>query len=301
MRGQLIRTWGDVPYPEERVYNDYGEMTELHTFQGGTGWNRPTWPANPGSSNVTTWNYHEPSGVLLSKTDAAGHSVTNTYYPDGSISNRIWARGIRTTFTYNSLGDLERLDYSDTTNSVLFTDYNRASQPRSITNIAGAHSLIYDYAGRLVSDHATSGLLSGLTVSNHFDPLRGRDLVVLLSGTNAVVTASYGYDDYNRLNAVTSGVETVSYGYAPNSDRLQATSFKHNGTSVLTTTRAWEFDSRLQSIANSVNNAPVSSHRYQYDAANRRTRVFLEDGSLWAYGYDSRDQVTSARSMPCRW
>jgi hypothetical protein len=33
--GKPYRTWGDVPYPSEYVYSEYGEMVELHTFRGG--------------------------------------------------------------------------------------------------------------------------------------------------------------------------------------------------------------------------------------------------------------------------
>lgn len=52
---------------------------------------------------------------------------------------------------------------------------------------------------------------------------------------------------------------------------------------------------RLRSIANVVNNTPVTSHSYQYDALNRRTQATLEDGSFWQYGYDDRDELTSAK------
>jgi len=38
LRGEVVHLWGDVPYPEERVYNHYGEMTQLRTYRGGTGW-----------------------------------------------------------------------------------------------------------------------------------------------------------------------------------------------------------------------------------------------------------------------
>lgn len=81
----------------------------------------------------------------------------------------------------------------------------------------------------------------------------------------------------------------------PDSDLLQSTTFKNNGNPVLTTTRTWSFGFRLYSIANVVDGATITSHAYDYDAVNRRTRATLEDGSYWSYGYNDRDELTSAK------
>jgi hypothetical protein len=90
-------------------------------------------------------------------------------------------------------------------------------------------------------------------------------------------------------------IYSAAYGYLPNSDLLQTTTCKSNSTTILTTTRAWEFGMRLGSIANTVDGAPVTSHAYQYDALNRRTRGSLEDGSYWQYDYNDRNELTGAR------
>src|SRR5207245_5728471 len=100
-RGESYRTWGDVPYPEERVYSAYGELSELHTFQSGSGWSGLNWPTNiTGTTNKTIWTYQPESGLLLSKTDDAGRSVSYTY-SNGLSLTRTWARGIITTNSYN--------------------------------------------------------------------------------------------------------------------------------------------------------------------------------------------------------
>jgi hypothetical protein len=40
--------------PEERIYSDYGELIELHTFRGGSEWNNPSWPTGQtGTPDVT--------------------------------------------------------------------------------------------------------------------------------------------------------------------------------------------------------------------------------------------------------
>ena len=74
-RGEPYRVWGDVPYPEERIYNAYGDLTELHTYREGGLWEGSTWPASTGPTNMTMWKYDGPSGMLTSKVDHAGERV----------------------------------------------------------------------------------------------------------------------------------------------------------------------------------------------------------------------------------
>jgi YD repeat-containing protein len=44
-RGEAFRVWGDVPYPAEYHYNACGDLTNLVTFRGGSGWTSSAWPA----------------------------------------------------------------------------------------------------------------------------------------------------------------------------------------------------------------------------------------------------------------
>ena len=86
-------------------------MTELHTFRNGEN----------NSADITQWVYEEASGLLLRKTYADGKSVTYDYYPDGKLKTRTWSRGIATTYTYNTLGELIKVDYSDSTPDITYT------------------------------------------------------------------------------------------------------------------------------------------------------------------------------------
>ncbi len=298
-RGELHRSWGHVPYPEERVYSDYGELVELHTFRGGMGWSGATWPTNTaGAYDSTIWTYDEPSGLLAAKTDAQNRSVTYGY-TNGVLWTRTWARqsgGAAVTLTnvYNDFGDLAAMDYSDGTASVEFNDYSRAGQPREIVDAVGAQRLLYDHASRLVASTYEDGLLAGVTLSNHFHAAYGRD-ALQVAGISTPITHQFGFDGYGRLSGVTNGAFTATYGYKPNSDLLQSTACKSNTTTVLTTTRTWEYGMRLGAILNEVNGVNVSSHSYTYDSLNRRTRATLEDGSYWQYGYNDRNELTGAR------
>ena len=320
----LVRTWGDVPYPEERVYNQFAELVELHTYRGGSGWSGAAWPASPPAPQVTTWNYQTSTGLLLSKTDALNHTVNYTYWPNGVLASVTRPHGTTTAYSYAPNGDLAAMDQTEgLTNTpcgpgtnVLhhfseFKDYTRAAQPTTVVEYDAAallssyenlgsclrrlQHLTYDAAGRLTSDSGTAGWFAGLTLTNHFDPALGRDALSLRqSGTN-VLTVAYGYDAQGRLNAVTNGPDAVAYTYAADSDCLATTTFRHNGAQVLATTRAWDAGERLQSIANVVNTGPVTSHAYTYDALHRRTRAVLEDSTTWDYGYNDRDEVISGQ------
>lgn len=308
-QGQLYQTWGDVPYPAQYNYNEYGDLTNLVTFRGGSGWTSSTWPANPGTGDNTYWIYDEASGVLLQKIDAQNNAVTYTYDTiTGRLLTRSWGRmttvinadntvsnvAVTVTNSYDGFDDLVSQQYNDGTPNVYFNNYNRAGLPREIIDGTGTNELTYDYASRLVSSTCINGLLNGITVSNHFNPFYGRDAVAVL-GLNSSLEDDFTYESSSgRLSSVGSGPYLAVYGYAPNSDLLQTTTCYSNSTTVLTTTRTWDYGMRLRSIANMVGSAPVTSHSYQYDALNRRTQATLEDGSYWSYGYDDRDELTSA-------
>lgn len=302
MYGKLYQTWGDVPCPAEYRYNEFGDLTNRITFRGGSGWSGSAWPSpDYGTGDNTYWVYDDASGELLQKIDAQGHAVTYAYdTTTGRLLTRSWARMIGTDFVtvtnyYDGFGDLTEQDYNDGTPSVYFNNYNRSGQPREIVDGVGTNEMTYDYASRMVSSAYVSGPLAGITASNHFNPYFGRD-ALNVSGTNGWnLTDNYGYDAYGRLGSVSSGNCSATYGYVPNTDLLQSTTFKNGASTVLTTTRDWNYGFQLRDIVNSVNGTPVTSDSYQYDAVNRRTRATLEDNSYWQYGYNDRNELTGAQ------
>jgi YD repeat-containing protein len=87
-RGQLIRTWGDVPYPVEYAYDAFGQMMVMRTFRSGHGWDGETWPADAGPGDQTIWYYQPGTGLLLAKEDAKGHRTSYTYGPAGALKTR---------------------------------------------------------------------------------------------------------------------------------------------------------------------------------------------------------------------
>jgi RHS repeat-associated protein len=303
--GQTIQIWGDVPYPEQRTYNTYGDQVTLTTYRAGTQWAGSSWPANTGpTADVTTWNYDASTGLLTNKTDAVGQVVKFDYYDNYSPKTRIWARGVGRTNLYTFNGDLVGMNYSDGT-SVFFTNVdspylNRLAKPAVVIDASGTNVLTYDYAGRQISATCSGGLMSGIAVSNHFNTVYGRDFLKV-SGTTPPLTNQFTYDSYGRLSTVSCGIYSAAYGYLPNSDLLQTTTGKSNSLAILTTTRTWQTGPRLQSIVNTANGTVVTSHSYAYDALDRRKSALLEDGSHWEYDYNDRNELTGARREWSDW
>lgn len=302
LRGELYRTWGETAYPEERVYNMYGDLAQLKTYRGGSGWNLATWPASPGTADTNFWSYQEHSGLLTNKTDAAGQSV-NYAYVSGELKTRTWARNVTSTNHYNEFLELVSVNYSDGTPSLSYTNaaatnFNRLGLPRIVSDGTGVWRLDYDHAGRLTAAVCTNGSFLGITLSNRFNGLNGRDQL-RVAGSSPGIVHDYRFDTLGRLGVVSNGVYSASYSYLPNSQLLRTTSFTNASAAKLVTTRAWDYGDRLRSVQNQAGAAAVTSHHYGYDAFNRRTRATLEDGSAWSYDYNDRNElVLGARAWP---
>ena len=122
---QITRTWGDAQYPAEQVYDSLGQLTQLKTYRTGTNWSNANWPGSNVAADVTQWTYDLASGLVTAKTDAAGKSTTYTYTSDGKLLTRTWARlndgqPLNTTFSYDTFGQLQKIDYSDSTPDITY-------------------------------------------------------------------------------------------------------------------------------------------------------------------------------------
>ena len=300
-RGELIRIWGDVKYPEELVYDDYGDMTELHTYQGGSSWSGPDWPQTAPSPQTTRWSYHPATGLLLSKMDALGRSVTNNYLFTHTLRTKTNARGIVTTFTYDDYGYGDEIarDYSDGTPPIEWINFDPMGFPGTIKDSLGTRYMLYDCASRMTNIYwEFDSSLAMVNVGQRIDPLYGPDTEILANvysnGVPWSVEMDWRYDAFRgRMSMVSNGVNAVIYSYATNSDLIEKTTSKVNSAFWLTANRSWDYGYRLRSIANVAGSVSVSSHSYIYDDLNRRTRAALADGSAWLYDYNARNEIVS--------
>ena len=85
--------------------------------------------------------------------------------------------------------------------------------------------------------------------------------------------------------------------YATNHDAVASITFRNGTNTVLTTTKAYEFGSRLKTVTHSLAGGAgtVDGRDYLFDALQRRTRATEADGAYWTYNYDDRSQLTAAK------
>jgi RHS repeat-associated protein len=308
-RGQQTRLWGDVPYPEERVFDPiYGDQTELRTFRSELTWSSSTWPGGT-NFDKTVWNYDAATGLVLSKVDAANKGYTNVYYATRNLWTKSWSRGVTVTNVYSAFGDLLRKDYSDGTPSVVIADYNPLGQITQLTDGFGTRAIYRDADGELVSTvFGYDGPFDGLSLTNRINSLYGRDQVVLDSqiwGGEFKFVTEYKFDTVSsRLQSVQTSFTSAAvptpvtnstiYAYHANSDLVNTVTAKANTTTVLTTTKGWDYGYRLRSTRSvlGASGTPVAQFNYDYDDVDRRTSATLVDNSAWTYDYDNRNEIT---------
>ncbi len=173
-RGQLIRTWGEVPYPVAYRYDEYGQMAEMRTFRDGSGWDGASWPEEAGPGDPTRWHYQSTTGLLIAKEDARGNKTRYTYGPGGALAKRIWARRkngrpLETAYHYDpATGDLLKIDYSDDTADVVFA-YDRLGRKIRVSDAAGVHHFAYNDSLQLESEGLVGQQI--YQINRHYDDL----------------------------------------------------------------------------------------------------------------------------------
>jgi RHS repeat-associated protein len=305
--GLLQETSGSRTYPVAYTYDYAGRMRTMTTW---------TNFASGGGAAVTTWNYDAYRGLLAGKVYADGKGPSYTYTAGGRLSARTWARTVggqplATTYVYDNAGELAGVSYSDATPGVTY-GYDRLGRQIAVTNGAMVTSWTYNDANELLTESYTGGPLDGLSVANGYDNLLRRTNLTLnsLPGQSGATTGhlsalsstAYGYDAASRLLTVSDGHNNAAtYSYIANSPLAGNIVFQHNGQTVMTTTKSYDYLNRLTFMgstpASGVGNgaSPLPSFSYSYNTANQRTLVTNVDNSYWAYQYDNLGQVISGK------
>ena len=285
--GLLQQTCGSRTYPVAYTYDYAGRiktMTTWTNFASSTG------------AAVTAWNYDGYRGFLTNKAYADGKGPSYTYTAAGRLHSRLWARGITTTYTYDNAGSLSAVDYSDTTPGVANT-YDRRGRQIAVTNGATVCNWTYNNANEPLTESYTGGPLNGVCVSNGYDQFLRRTNLSALSANSKLLSTIYAYDPVSRLFAVSDGTNAAFYSYVANSPLVGNIVFQHNGQTMMTTTKTYDYLNRLTGISSSSS----SSFNYTYNSANQRTRADVGGASstgpttYWLYQYDPLGQVISGK------
>jgi RHS repeat-associated protein len=284
--GEILQQWGSRTYPLGYGYDYAGRMQTM------TNW---TDFASQAGARVTTWAYNGQRGWLTNKAYADGQGPTYSYTPAGRLNSRTWARGTNTAYTYNAAGDLATVIYNDGITAGITNGYDRLGRQTIVSNGPTVCTLTYNSRNQVLTESYTGGPLDGISVTNGYDSLLRRTNVATLS--SGVITATfYGYDGISRLQSVSDGTNSATYGYLTNSSLVSQITFAQSGTTQMTTTKSYDYLNRLTSIssANALS-VVLDSHGYAYNSANQRTAATNVDNSAWNYQYDSLGQVTSGK------
>lgn len=328
-RNEQYRIWGDTDVPVEYGYDYWGRRTTMKTYRAGTGWTQSDWPGtgsntgnSPGTADVTTWNFHEPTGLLSSKVSAYGtadaKTVSYTYTQAGLIDVRTWARGVTTDYGYSSTtGELLTVDYSGTTPDLTYT-YNRLGKVATVVDATGTRTLNYNLGGALqqLSEDLPSYFGANTRITYGYDTATGvigrPNALKLGTAFNATAYQSitYGYESTSgRFNAFTGGSQAFDYTYTANSNLLAGIAQTSSGW---TQTRTYLTNrDLLDVIETKISTTSKAKFDYAYDNLGRRTSVAKTsdnvsgmfnrygDGSQGldtVYGYDDRSQLTSEQT-----
>ncbi len=326
-----VYTWGDAPNPVKVKYDDMGRRVEMHTYKAGTwtGSARPSGFNSPGDK--TTWSWDGETGLLNSKTDAAGRNHTFTYNDRGQIKQRADAKSVMTTYTYYDdgstgstdsddelsdaenhafTGELKEIEYSTSAN-VQYT-YTRFGALETVTDVTGTRTFTYrtdlqldeeqlgdsyDYGTndddlKLIYGYAGNGVTGRLT---DFD---------LKAGSAYLLQDGYGYEAVTgRLNRVIGHGQTFNISYLENShmvSEVESGSFERH---INRQTNSH----RISSIGNEWNQTDRANFTYSYDTLGRVSSRTMTGTIEDAYGskttelrdtytYNARHELTGART-----
>jgi len=290
--GLLKRTSGSGIYPVEYTYDAQGRIRTMKTWQS---------VSTDSGIAITRWNYDLYRGWLKSKdypdattgvppAQEGSSGPVYGYTQGGRLAARIWKRGVTTSYIYNNAGDLQKIDYSDSTPDVTY-GYDRRGR-RTVATCNGTTTIwTYNDANLPLTESYSGGTLSGLSMNWSYDANLRLATVTGRRGASVIQTAAYSYDSAGRIQSVTDGPCTVTYRYQPESALIDTITFANNGTARLVTSRSYDKLNRLVEITSVPSGSSPVSFRYQYNSANQRTRVSMSDGSYWEYRYDELGQV----------
>jgi RHS repeat-associated protein len=253
----------------------------------------------PDSGDVTTWLYDVASGSMTNKVYADGKGPSYAYAPDGKLSQRTWARGIVTDYTYDNWGSLTNTVYSDGTPTISLS-YDALGRQIEAHDAAGVTTFAYDSFGSLTNE-TVIGVAGTNTIIRHWDNYgrsQGYSLVGLAAPCQPQRQSTLAYDPATgRLATMhAAGSDTpFTWNYLAGSDLKSSLSYP-NGL-----TASWQYDAnnQLLQVCNATPTNLISQYNYAYDVVGRRISC-AHDGSAVAgpdtffFGYDARSELTNA-------
>ena len=287
--GRQVGTWG-ATYPVFYDFDAYGRMSAMYTLRDSSLaiTNYSSFITHTSSFDRTAWQYDQATGLLTNKVYADGNGTAYAYTSDGRLSRRTWARNVATDYSYDSLGQMTNIVYSDGTPGVTFV-YDRLGRQAAIADGTGSRTFAYNAALQLAAETNVFG-----SIGRSYDAL-GRSAGFSLDAGYAV---AYGYDPVGRFASVSNNVgavpRTATYSYLPGSGLLAG----WTNDAGMSLARTYEPNrDLLTAVENRFGTNLISRFDYSNDAVGRRTRRIDSASVTNVFGYNIRSELVEA-AMP---
>ncbi len=285
------------------LYDALGNVTNVTgatypVSYGYDAWNRMVWMKTyrdeNGAGDLTQWQYDLATGLVTNKVYADGKGTTYTYTPDGKLARRTWARGIATDYGYTTSGELEAVDYSDATPDVTYTHDRLGRVVEAMTAGVCTNTYSYDVATLARSGETRRSIFGPTETLVRQQDVIGRPAGLTLGNDYAV---GYGYDTVGRFGTVastnTANAVTGQWTY----ERVPGSDLVAGWTAAAGNfwRRSYENNRDLIAETHSGYGATVlDSYAYTNDALGRRTARVDAGVTTNAFGYNLRSEVISA-------
>ena len=238
---------------------------------------------------------------MTNKVYADGKGPTYSYTPNAKLSQRTWARGIVTDYSYDNWGNLTNTVYSDGTPTISLS-YDALGRQTEAHDAAGITTFLYGSFGSLTNE-IVIGVAGTNTIERFYDAF-GRDAGYALNYTRQSTLAydpstgrlaSMQVPSDQSTNPNNQTIEQFSWNYLAGSDLKSSLTYPNS----LTASWTYDANNQLLQVCNATPTNVISQYDYTYDGAGRRIAcgksgiVFTQDDSI-AYGYNEKSELTNA-------
>ncbi|MBE5899357.1 MAG: hypothetical protein E7279_07110 [Lachnospiraceae bacterium] len=228
---------------------------------------------------ITNYEY-DLNGNVVRVTDPLGNSDVYTYDGAGRVISKFDRDENLTKITYNKIGQVELIKYSDSTEVKM--SYNSLGFLQEIIDINGKTNIETDILGRTIS--STDYLGNKVQYEYGIDK---RTSLVYPDGKRL----DYNYNDNGLLESILLDKENlVSYKY-DDMARVLSKSLSNGQVSDFTYNNV----GRLASVVHDIN-GKIESLKFEYDLTGNKISVVKNrdsDSGIYEYSYDALNQLTS--------
>jgi RHS repeat-associated protein len=299
--GNVTAQWG-AAHPVAYEYDTAGRRIAMYTYRGSEEITSQSQIENLKSEmDCTRWLYDNATGLLTNKVYADGSRVRYTYTEGGLLATRVWSRGVTTAYSYDALGQLININYSDATPDVAFA-YDRMGNMVSVTDASGIRVFTHDPDGKMLSD-TLSALGQKFALLESYDTF-GRNTGYALSNTvggvsSLIAETEQGYDAFGRISEVSvSGIPApFRYGWLPGSELQQSLAMPNGVTRQIACEPCRDLASSV--VHTNASGTVLTRRVFSYDAAGNlaeRTQYRLGDATnrLDVFSQNARGELVCA-------